>query len=172
MLKDAWYKDKNEVKVFDVIAQITDYNKTDILDRISKLEKKEPDELAYKMWMTKIYSMSKDSAEKADELIEKLNGEDVGSVSLMLIKANMYQNMGEIEKAKEVLQSEEGRHIYGMRKYDVEPVFGHLKNVFCMRRTHLRGKEKVETDIGIAFMMMNLNKYWAVFFMNSINYAF
>jgi len=47
-----------------------------------------------------------------------------------------------------------------MRKYDVEPVFGHLKNVFGMRRTHLRGKEKVETDIGIAFMMMNLNKYW------------
>lgn len=31
------------------------------------------------------------------------------------------------EKAKEVLQSPTGRHIYGMRKYDVEPVFGHLK---------------------------------------------
>ena len=38
-----------------------------------------------------------------------------------------------------------------MRKYDVEPIFGHLKNVFGMRRTHLRGKKKVETDIGIAF---------------------
>ncbi|MCT3425521.1 transposase, partial [Lactobacillus helveticus] len=32
------------------------------------------------------------------------------------------------EKAKEVLQSPEGRHIYSMRKYDVEPIFGHLKN--------------------------------------------
>ena len=47
-----------------------------------------------------------------------------------------------------------------MRKYDVEPVFGHLKNVFGMRRTHLRGKKKVETDVGIALMMMNLSKYW------------
>ena len=65
------------------------------------------------------------------------------------------------EKAKEVLQSPTGRHIYGMRKYDVEPVFGHLKNVFGMRGTHLRGKNKVETDVGIAFMMMNLSKYWA-----------
>ena len=64
------------------------------------------------------------------------------------------------EKAKEVLQSEEGKHIYGMRKYDVEPVFGHLRNVFGMRRTHLRGKKKVETDIGIVFMMMNISKYW------------
>src|SRR5699024_10200500 len=64
------------------------------------------------------------------------------------------------EKTKEVLQSPEGKHIYSMRKYDVEPVFGHLKNVFGMRRTHLRGKKKVETDVGIALMMMNLSKYW------------
>src|SRR5699024_11159202 len=62
--------------------------------------------------------------------------------------------------AKGVLQSPEGRYIYSKRKYDVEPVFGHLKNVFGMRRTHLRGKKKVETDVGIAFMMMNLSKYW------------
>ncbi|KGL06286.1 hypothetical protein MZ90_01245, partial [Lactobacillus helveticus] len=41
------------------------------------------------------------------------------------------------EKAKEVLQSPESRHIYSMRKYDVEPIFGHLKNVFGIRRTHL-----------------------------------
>ena len=105
LLNDAWYKDKNEVKVFDVIAQITDYNKTDVLDRISKLEKKEPDELAYKMWLAKIYSMSKDSAEKADDLIGKLENEDVGNINLMLIKANMYQNMEEEEKAKEVLDA-------------------------------------------------------------------
>src|SRR5699024_5405337 len=64
------------------------------------------------------------------------------------------------EKAKGALQSPEGRYIYSKRKYDVEPVFGHLKNVFGMRRTHLRGKKKVETDVGIAFMMMNLSKYW------------
>ena len=132
LLKDAWYKDKNEVKVFDVIAQITDYNKIDIIDRISKLEKKEPDELAYKMWMAKIYSMSKDSAKKADELIGKLENEDVENVNLMLIKANMYENTGEIGKAKEVLdevikddpKSFIGYHAaawqdYNNQKYDV-----------------------------------------------------
>ena len=64
------------------------------------------------------------------------------------------------EKAKAVLQSPEGSHIYRMRKYDMEPIFGHLKNVFGMRRTHLRDKKRVETDVGIAFMMMNLSKYW------------
>lgn len=131
ILKDAWYRDKNEIKIFDVIAQITDYNKTDVLDRISKLEKKEPDELAYKMWKAKIYSMSKDSAEKAEELIEKLEAEDVGDVNLKLIKANMYQNLGETDQAKVVLdevinnypKSFIGYHVaawqsYNNQKYD------------------------------------------------------
>ena len=88
LLKDAWYKDKNEVKIFDVIAQIADYDQTDILDKISKLEKKEPNELVYKMWTAKIYSMSKDSAKKASELVDKLENEDVGTVNLMLIKSS------------------------------------------------------------------------------------
>ena len=30
-----------------------------------------------------------------------------------------------------------------------------------MRRVHLRGRKKVETDVGLAFMMMNLVKYWS-----------
>ena len=63
-------------------------------------------------------------------------------------------------KEKEVLQSKECKEIYGMRKNDVEPIFGHMKNVFGMRRAHLRGKEKVEMDVGMMFLMMNLSKYW------------
>ena len=63
-------------------------------------------------------------------------------------------------KEKEVLQSKEGKEIYGMRKNDVEPIFGHMKNVFGMRRAHLRGIEKVEMDVGMMFLMMNLSKYW------------
>ena len=63
--------------------------------------------------------------------------------------------------AKEYLESEDGKRIYSYRKIDVEPIFGHLKNVFGMRRVHLRGRKKVETDVGLAFMMMNLVKYWS-----------
>lgn len=49
--------------------------------------------------------------------------------------------------AKEYLESEDGKRIYSYRKIDVEPIFGHLKNVFGMRRVHLRGRKKVETDV-------------------------
>lgn len=38
-------------------------------------------------------------------------------------------------KQKELLQSKDGKYIYGLRKTDVEPVFGHMKNVFGMRLT-------------------------------------
>lgn len=40
----------------------------------------------------------------------------------------------------------------------METVFGDLKGNFGVRRVHLRGKEKVETDIGMTFMAMNLKK--------------
>ena len=46
------------------------------------------------------------------------------------------------EKVKEVLQSRDSKHIYSMRKYDVEPVFGHLKNVFGMRRNPFKRKKE------------------------------
>ena len=38
-------------------------------------------------------------------------------------------------KQKELLQSKDGKYIYGLRKTDVEPVFRHMKNVFGMRLT-------------------------------------
>lgn len=103
LLKDAWIKDKNEIRVFDVIAQVADYNKADILDKISKLQKNDPNELAYKMWTAKIYSMSKDSAEKAEKLIDELENKDVGSINLKLIKANMYDSLEKTEKLNDIL---------------------------------------------------------------------
>ncbi|MHB0809047.1 MAG: transposase [Facklamia hominis] len=44
------------------------------------------------------------------------------------------------------------------RKKDVEPVFGQFKQNLKFRRTHLRGKKKVNTDIGLVLMANNLIK--------------
>ncbi len=62
------------------------------------------------------------------------------------------------ERIKENLSSGEGHDIYRRRKYDVEPVFGHMKRDFGVRRTHLRGQKAVENDIGLVLMTMNLEK--------------
>ncbi|MCA9766596.1 MAG: transposase [Carnobacterium sp.] len=48
--------------------------------------------------------------------------------------------------------------MYAQRKIDVETVFGRMKGVFGMRRTHVRGKQAVHNDIGIMLMSMNLSK--------------
>ncbi|AZP05727.1 hypothetical protein EJN90_07825 [Jeotgalibaca ciconiae] len=48
--------------------------------------------------------------------------------------------------------------MYAQRKNDVETVFGRLKGIFGMRRTHVRGKQAVHNDIGIMLMSTNLTK--------------
>lgn len=136
LLKDAWHKDKNEVKVFDVITQIAEYNKNDILNKITALEKKDSGELAYKMWQAEIYSKDKESAEKANNLISELEGKDVGSINLALIKSNTYQNLGESEKARDVLNeiikndpnSFIGYHAMSLEDYSDENYDDALKN--------------------------------------------
>ncbi len=136
LLKDAWHKDKNEVKVFDVITQIAEYNKNDILNKISALEKKDSGELAYKMWQAEIYSKDKDSAEKANNLISELEDKDVGTINLALIKSNTYQNLGKSEKARDVLSemikndpnSFIGYHAMALEDYSDENYDDALKN--------------------------------------------
>ncbi|WP_033370362.1 transposase, partial [Siminovitchia fordii] len=51
--------------------------------------------------------------------------------------------------------------IYKKRKTDVEPVFGFLKANLRFTRLSVRGKKKVENELGLAFMAVNLRKYTA-----------
>jgi len=44
----------------------------------------------------------------------------------------------------------------------VEPVFGFLKANLCFHRFSVRGKDKVENELGFAFMAVNLRKYIAM----------
>lgn len=102
-LKEAWNKDKDEQKVFDIIAQEAAYNKNFILEKLVERVSKEPEELAYKMWIAKVYSMSSVSADMADKYLQELDEKDVGKVNIKIIKAKNYENLGESEKAAELL---------------------------------------------------------------------
>ena len=57
------------------------------------------------------------------------------------------------------LSEEKTGSIYRQRKIDVEPVFGFLKANLGFTRFLVRGKSKVENDIGLALMAVNLRKY-------------
>ena len=60
---------------------------------------------------------------------------------------------------REKLSEEKTGAIYRQRKIDVEPVFGFLKANLGFSRFNLRGQWKVEHDIGLALMAVNLRKY-------------
>src|SRR5699024_14507 len=59
------------------------------------------------------------------------------------------------------LSEKETGKIYKKRKIDVEPVFGFLKANLSFSRFSVRGKSKVENEIGFALMAVNLRKYTA-----------
>ncbi len=56
------------------------------------------------------------------------------------------------------LQSDRGIALRKRRCYDVEPVFGNLKQNHGFRRFMLRGKGKVETETGLHCLAHNLRK--------------
>ena len=65
------------------------------------------------------------------------------------------------EYVREKLSEEKTGSIYRQRKIDVEPVFGFLKANLRFTRFSVRGKSKVENEMGLALMAVNLRKFTA-----------
>ncbi|WP_244834862.1 hypothetical protein [Clostridium sp. BJN0001] len=103
LLKKAYENDKDEVKVFDVIAQIADYNKDKIMRKISDLSKKDEDEDVYKLWMAKIYSMSPYSAYESLDILNEIRDSEGDSINFKLIESNAYENSGDEEESNKIL---------------------------------------------------------------------
>jgi len=62
------------------------------------------------------------------------------------------------ERAGELLRSEEGIARRKRRCFEVETIFGQMKWNKGFRRVLLRGKEKVQTELGLFLLSMNLAK--------------
>lgn len=103
-LKEAWELNKDEIKVFDVIQQITAYENIDVVKKIKKLEKDNPNELCYKVWLAKYYSMSKNTVEEAKKYLEELKGKDIGQVAFKTVEARIYQYLGQDIEAKKIIE--------------------------------------------------------------------
>ncbi|MFD1708068.1 IS1182 family transposase [Siminovitchia sediminis] len=66
------------------------------------------------------------------------------------------------EYIRQQLSEEKTGEIYGKRKIDVEPVFGFLKANLRFTRFSVRGKKKVNNELGFALMAVNLRKFTAM----------
>jgi predicted Zn-dependent protease len=103
-LRFAWGIDKDEYKIYDVLAQIAVYNKDTLLENITTLSERNPYDVGYKMWLAKIYSISDASAEQASKLIEELKTQDAGKIEIKLIEAATLQGLKQNEKADELIE--------------------------------------------------------------------
>jgi len=76
-----------------------------------------------------------------------------------LIVNEKWEQQKEYVRAK--LSEEKTGAIYRKRKIDVEPVFGFLKANLRFTRFSVRGKSKVENEMGLVLMAVNLRKFTA-----------
>lgn len=116
-LKRAWELNKDEYKIYDVLAQISLYNKDSLLQNITALSEKHPNDLVYKMWLAKIYSLSADTIDEANKLINELGSKDVGDMQIKLIKANVYKNMDKLNESDKLIENVISEHPDDYRAY-------------------------------------------------------
>jgi len=63
-----------------------------------------------------------------------------------------------LEKMKQKIDSDKGRHIYSQRLGTVEPVFGHINTMIGIKRFSLRGKTRVNAQWQLISMVHNMLK--------------
>jgi len=105
MLRRAWDIDKDEYKIYDVLAQIAVYNQDSLLKDITELSKKNSSDDAYKVWLAKIYSKAKGTSDMAIKLLNEVKNDDVGDIEIKLIEAYALQNVGQNDKADNIIDS-------------------------------------------------------------------
>lgn len=102
-LKRAWNLDKDEYKIYDVLSQGCVYDKELIINEIKDMQKKSQNDVALKMWLAKIYSLSKDTSNESLEILSTLNSEDAGEIQMQLIKAAALQNLDKDDEAEKII---------------------------------------------------------------------
>lgn len=89
-LDEAFNIDKDLLKIFDAIAQVK--SQSELLDKVIKLQEKNKESVFYKAVLAKIYSMDENNKEKALQLIEELDDQNVESANLDLLKYNILKD--------------------------------------------------------------------------------
>lgn len=103
-LREAWNIDKDEYKIYDILAQASVYNRELIINSIKKLQEKNPQDVAYKMWLAKVYSLKPVTSIEADQLIGELKNKDIGKIEIKLIEASVLQNLNKDEEADKLIE--------------------------------------------------------------------
>lgn len=100
-LKAAYDLDKNEIKIYDVVYESYEENKK-LIDSIVKLSENNKEELCYKLWLAKIYSI--ENPNKGKEIINdaiNIVKDDKDFLIGNLLEISILDNNKEYDKSEE-----------------------------------------------------------------------
>lgn len=102
LLKDAWSLDKNELKIYNVLESMYLFNKDSLINTLEdKLNESNDD--VYKVFLAKAYAMSKDTSDKALNILNELDDEKINNIGTDLIKYEINKNKNDIDEASSYL---------------------------------------------------------------------
>lgn len=90
LLNEAWNVDKNSLKIFDAVEQVSDRNA--LLNDVVEAKGNSKNQEFYDAILAKIYSLSESDKEKILTLVEKLDKENVESANVDLLRYNLLKD--------------------------------------------------------------------------------
>lgn len=103
-LKQAWDIDCNEIKIFDVIAQMSEYGGTEFVECLKGLVAKDSEQSAYKLWLAKVYSLEENTVNLAEDLLKSVADLEELSINYQLVKADVYKLTDRKAEANNIIE--------------------------------------------------------------------
>lgn len=103
LLDKAWEIDKNELKIYDTIDEMYVFNKEELIGNLERLID-ENNKDSYKMMLAKAYTKDIKNINKAEELIGKLENNNVEGSLINLIKYELLKKENNIKEAISYLE--------------------------------------------------------------------
>ncbi|MEG0774926.1 hypothetical protein [Clostridium sp.] len=107
-LNEAYKINKDEIKIYDALAQEYQYNKIKLTEKIVELNEGNKEEYMYKLYLSKIYSLENSNANKALEILKEIEPktkEESKFIQPSIIKLMALENSGNIDEAKVLIEN-------------------------------------------------------------------
>ncbi|MDP4143748.1 MAG: hypothetical protein Q8936_04600 [Bacillota bacterium] len=102
-LYGAWNINKDEAKVYDVISQVSAYQKDDLLKVLLDKLQKDSNNVAYKLWIAKVYSLDTNTVNEAAKMMTSIEKQDIGKIEPVLIRISILQNAQNNDAAQNLI---------------------------------------------------------------------
>lgn len=116
-LKDAFEVDNDEINILDVLNQLANYDRDEVLNSINELV--DNDEV-YNLFLAKIYSMDETEYDEAIDILDSLDESLKDNLVYAVLKAQLLSNKGNEKEATDIINSIINNKENGYAKYYIE----------------------------------------------------